>query len=146
MGNSALITGGSSGIGLAYARYLDSLGWSLDLAAQSQDRLLGAGALLQGKAGTHSLDLASPRAQLVLLGPPPARPALSSPISTARPSAPLAHQLRSPTAALHEQPPPAPSTAASRAAVGAKQTSFSFLFFSFFRRFTSPLYFIYFTL
>ena len=60
MGNSALITGGSSGIGLAYARYLDSLGWSLDLAAQSQDRILGAVALLQGKAGTHSLDLASP--------------------------------------------------------------------------------------
>ena len=60
MRNSALITGGSSGIGLAYARYLDELGWSLDLVAQSKDRLMDATESLKGKAGAHSMDLASP--------------------------------------------------------------------------------------
>lgn len=60
MGNHALVTGGSSGIGLAYARYLDDLGWTLDLAAQSEGRLVDAVGSLRGKAGMHSLDLASP--------------------------------------------------------------------------------------
>jgi len=40
MQQRALITGGSSGIGRAYAHYLTGLGWRLDLAAQSKNRLM----------------------------------------------------------------------------------------------------------
>ena len=38
MNNRALITGSSSGIGLAYARYLSKKGWNLDLISYDNTR------------------------------------------------------------------------------------------------------------
>ena len=60
MQKSALITGGSSGIGLAYARHLDRFGWSLHLVAQSRSRLAGAAEMLKSETDIHVLDLSSP--------------------------------------------------------------------------------------
>ena len=38
----ALLTGFSSGIGFAYAKYLASNGWHLDLVSQNKERSLSA--------------------------------------------------------------------------------------------------------
>ncbi|MDB3978133.1 SDR family NAD(P)-dependent oxidoreductase [Pseudomonadales bacterium] len=59
MQQRALITGGSSGIGRAYAHYLTGLGWRLDLAAQSENRLMSAAAGLDGPVHCYPVDLAS---------------------------------------------------------------------------------------
>ena len=59
MQQHALITGGSSGIGRAYAHYLTGLGWRLDLAAQSENRLMSAAAGLNGPVHCYPVDLAS---------------------------------------------------------------------------------------
>jgi short-subunit dehydrogenase len=60
MQQRALITGGSSGIGRAYAHYLTGLGWRLDLAAQSENRLMNTAAELDGPVHCYPVDLASP--------------------------------------------------------------------------------------
>src|SRR5205085_4804327 len=47
---AALVTGGSSGIGLAIARYLGQDGYSLTLSARRPDKLEGAAEGLRGEA------------------------------------------------------------------------------------------------
>ena len=74
MQQRALITGGSSGIGRAYAHYLTGLGWRLDLAAQSeQSSDEHAAAELDGPAHCYPVDLASPDGvqQLISAAPVP---------------------------------------------------------------------------
>ena len=51
MAGSALVTGGSSGIGLAIARMLRELGYDLTVAARSQDRLRAVG----DELGAHAV-------------------------------------------------------------------------------------------
>ena len=54
----ALITGSSSGIGFAYARYLSKDGWDLDLVSQNRERSEAARAKLGGRPTTiHLADL-----------------------------------------------------------------------------------------
>lgn len=70
-GRSALVTGGSSGIGLAMARALGRQGAVLHLAARSADRLDAAvaGLAAEGIAACgHAVDLADPVALPALAG------------------------------------------------------------------------------
>ena len=54
----ALITGSSSGIGFAYARYLSKDGWDLELVSQNRERSEAARAKLGGRPTTiHLADL-----------------------------------------------------------------------------------------
>jgi 3-dehydrosphinganine reductase len=79
----AVISGGSSGIGLALARRLASAGWDLTLLARDPDRLAAANDALAGLGGTtgrvrtESVDVADSAAveravaaAIVALGPP----------------------------------------------------------------------------
>ncbi|MBL6688251.1 MAG: SDR family NAD(P)-dependent oxidoreductase [Pseudomonadales bacterium] len=56
----ALITGGSSGIGFAYAQHLNRSGWQLSLAAQSAQRLSAAKKQLGPSAQIYPVNLAAP--------------------------------------------------------------------------------------
>jgi len=55
----ALITGGSSGIGLAYAHHLSLQGWRVSLAAQSTEKLEVARKWLGPNTATYAVNLAS---------------------------------------------------------------------------------------
>lgn len=60
MARHALITGGSSGIGLAYAQYLDRHGWQLTLSAQTPVKLNQAQKSLEHPADIVPANLALP--------------------------------------------------------------------------------------
>ena len=59
MTQHALITGGSSGIGLAYAHHLSLQGWRVSLAAQSTEKLEVARKWLGPNTATYAVNLAS---------------------------------------------------------------------------------------
>ncbi|MFO1073981.1 MAG: SDR family oxidoreductase [Geminicoccaceae bacterium] len=75
-----MLSGGSSGIGLALAHRLGAAGWDLTLLARDQDRLAAAKATLLahgGRVETRSADVAEPEAveaavasAIAALGPP----------------------------------------------------------------------------
>ena len=65
----ALITGSSSGIGFAYARYLSKDGWDLDLVSQNRERSEAARAKLGGRPTTiHLADLSDRSQTSALIG------------------------------------------------------------------------------